>query len=75
MKVVCINSSTIRGSGNVHLTKDKVYDVIDKTPLYKSLLVTHYWIADDRGREYEFFIERFVKLEDIREDKLNSILG
>lgn len=72
MKVVCIDNMVISRL-SVTLTEGKVYNVINKKDLGSNFYV--YTILDDSGLTSDYNIIRFKPLEEIREIKLNIILG
>lgn len=74
MKVVCINNRVIidsHGSGKTsELTMDKIYDAhISLTDEDK------YYLCNDNGQSSYYFTRRFRLLDDVREEKINKILG
>jgi hypothetical protein len=79
MMVICINNGVsvdgISTSTAELLTIGKVYMVIDEYETVSPSKRGYYSILDDAGQKYDYFKKRFVLLEDVREDKLNSILG
>ena len=65
MKVKCIKNN---GLGN-HLTIGKTYDVI------RIGKWDNYIIIDDKGKEDWFYKEDFKLLSEIRNNKINKLLG
>jgi len=66
MKVICINN----GLHPLWLTIGKVYDVIiDKND------IASYILYDDGGWWWSHKKDKFLLIEDAREDKLNKILN
>lgn len=63
MKVICVLTSPTYGK----LTIDKVYDVIQETALW-------YEIIDDSGYQSFFVKDYFIKLAELRQKQIDSIL-
>lgn len=63
MKIVCIDNSN-RGFG---ITLYKIYDVVRESNW-------HFSIINDVGENYDYLKNRFKTLEEIREERINTIL-
>jgi hypothetical protein len=75
MKVVCIDN--INDSYQVtHLTTDKVYDAINLRDGNISLNneITTIQVTDDTGKKRFYRWDRFRRLDDVRQDKINELI-
>jgi hypothetical protein len=76
MKVICVNDLPtkypigIEGPENKILTKGKSYDVINITPNKD-----YYIIVSDNGKVTTVANNRFITIDEWREQKLNKILN
>lgn len=68
MKVVCIDI------GSYHLTLGKTYDVVEISEIHNTdHRLFDYKITNDKGISHYVEGNLFIKLEDMREEKLNSL--
>lgn len=69
MRIVCINS------GSYHLTKGRIYDVIEEVDVYSNdgVLLFNYSIKNDIGVTHCAEKELFIPLSEVRDKKLTQI--
>jgi hypothetical protein len=67
MKVVCIDNN------NVNLTRNKIYDIFENKDYDGSS--SHHHIKNDSNKLMYYPKNLFKSIEEIREERLNTILG
>jgi hypothetical protein len=67
--VVCID-----GSGNVALTTNKVYIIVEVDTIISRQGYRRFYLLNDSNFNGYYMEYRFVKLSDIRENAINKIL-
>ena len=70
MKVVCINTDNWKSIRPIVFTIGKIYDVYEI-----SIYDDSYWIIDDNGEEWRYYKEWFKPLFEIRNSKIDKLLG
>lgn len=72
IKIICIDNKEL---GHRTLKIDKTDELTIGKIYYGWIEGQTYTIINDKGRENGYFMERFKTMEEVREEKINKILG